>query len=265
MKSITNTISRAFIFAGRSAIILALFSSMTRADETASKKSARKPVKLPGIVIDFQKRCVDLEGTVCLEQGSLELVACTKGSKEHESMVAIAARPMHVHTALLLLGATNGNPAMRKLVDKEKTRWANVPPRGDPIDVYLVVKNSGGKMVERPVSDFIERSRGQLEEADDDRGKKSGNKDNRFPHTFLFAGSHLRDNGKGPRRYLADLSGSVISIVTFGDELLCLPGIQSHDNGSLLWQVNPKHLPKVGTKVTLRLRPKKAQRIGVKK
>jgi hypothetical protein len=82
---------------------------------------------------------------------------------------------------------------------------------------------------------------------------------------FLFAGSHLRDNGKGPRQYLADLSGHVISIVTFGDELLCLPGVQSHANGALMWQVDSTHLPKVGTKVTLRLRPQKDQRTGLKK
>jgi hypothetical protein len=48
----------------------------------------------------------------------------------------------------------------------------------------------------------------------------------------------------------------VISIATFGDELLCLPGVHSHENGSLMWQVDATELPKVGTKVTLRLRPR---------
>jgi len=48
----------------------------------------------------------------------------------------------------------------------------------------------------------------------------------------------------------------VITIATFGDELLCLPGIHGHQNGSLMWQVDPTELPKVGSKVTLRFRPK---------
>ncbi len=250
------------------AIVLSLFSNTIQAKDPMPKKPARKPVKLPGMVIDFEKRCVDLEATVCLDEGFLELVACTKGSKEHESIVAVAARPMHIHTALLLLGANNGNPAMRKQVGEEEKRWVDIPPRGDPIDAYLVFKNSDGKMIERLVSDFIARSKERSDEIgviENRRERTKAGKDKEFPHTFLFAGSHLRDNGKGPRQYLADLSGHVISIATFGDELLCLPGVQSHANGALMWQVDSAHLPDVGTRITLRLRPKTDQRTGVKK
>ena len=175
---------------------------------------------------------------------------------------------MHIHTALLLLGANNGHPAMRKPVNKEKTRWVRVPPRGDSVDVFLVIKNRKGELVQRPVSDFVMRSENRPDKLDL-RAKQGerivANKDHKLPHTFLFAGSHLRDNKKGPRRYLADRSGHVISIATFGDELLCLPGIQSQKNGVLMWRVNPQHLPKVGTKITLRLRPRKVRTTGVKK
>ncbi|HUT11365.1 MAG TPA: hypothetical protein VMY42_12770 [Thermoguttaceae bacterium] len=45
------------------------------------------------------------------------------------------------------------------------------------------------------------------------------------------------------------------AIATFGDELLCLPEVHSRDNDSLMWQIDSTHLPEVGTKVTLRLRP----------
>jgi hypothetical protein len=41
---------------------------------------------------------------------------------------------------------------------------------------------------------------------------------------------------------------------TFGDELLCLPEIHSHQQGALEWEINPTDLPKKGTAVTLRLR-----------
>jgi len=219
------------------------------AAEPASKP-ARKEYRLPGLAINFQDRCVDVEGAVCLRQGLLELIACTKGSKEHESIVAITARPAHIHLALLLLGAKNGNPAMRKPTNKERTRWIDVPPRGDPVDVYLVFKNKAGKMVGRPISDFVAP-------AGKEPGEKIGAEAPKLPNTFLFAGSLIRNNGPGPRRYLADLSGNVISVVTFGDELLCLPGIQGHGNDSLMWRVDPTDLPEIGTKVTLRLRPKR--------
>ena len=244
-------------------LVVALFSNVSGGAEPASgdkpapEKSAAKPVrknvKLPGLVINFRQRCVDLEGSICLDRGMLELVACTKGSKEHESIVAITARPMHVHTALLLLGANNGNPAMRKPIDEQKTRWIHVPPRGDPVNVYLVFKNREGKMVEHPVSEFVARSDKRVDDfAAGEEGAEEGVK---FPHTFLFAGSLFYGDGPGPRKYLADLSGNVISIATFGDELLCLPGMHAKANDALMWQINATKLPKVGSKVTLRLRP----------
>ena len=230
--------------------------------EEPARKPARKPMSLPGLKIDVRNRCVDIDATVCLDQGSLELVACTKGSKEHESIVAVDARPMHIHTALLLLGANNGNPAMRKQLDEEDGRWVDLPPGGDPIDAYLVFKNSEGNVLERPVSDFVAPEHRRADEigvVENSGEEGKAEQDNELSHEFLFAGSQLLDDGKRPRRYLADMSGHVISIATFGDELLCLPGVRNHAIGALLWRVDSTHLPGVGSKVTLRLRPKRAR------
>jgi hypothetical protein len=251
---------------------MSLVANTTQADEVAPAKPARKPVKLPGIVIDFEKRCVDLDAKVCLEEGFLELIACTKGSKEYESIVAVSAKAMHIHAALLLLGAKNGNPAMRKQVGEEEKRWVDIPPQGDSIEVFLVTTNKDGKAIERPISDFVVRSgervdevKGAVPTALNKTEKRGDEKKARLPHTFLFAGSSLRDNGPGPRQFLADLSGNVISIATFGDELLCLPFHQTQENDALMWQIKRKSLPKIGTEVTLRLRPKKKQTSGTNK
>ncbi|MBC8875772.1 MAG: hypothetical protein H8E44_40625 [Planctomycetes bacterium] len=249
--------------AGFLVLFVALFSNVSHgaqpAPEESAVKPARKNVKLPGLVINFQERCVDLEGSICLDEGMLELIACTKQTKEHESIVVVHARPMHIHTALLLLGAQSGNPAMRRPIGEGGTRWVDIPPRGDPVDIYLVFSNKHGKAVERPISDFVTRSEkdpdglfgaleGDAHEVDKDNREK-------FPKTFLFAGSLLVGDGPGARTYLADRSGSVISIATFGDELLCLPGVHAKANDTLMWQIDAMHLPEVGSKVTLRLRP----------
>jgi hypothetical protein len=224
--------------------------------------SARKPMQLPGIVIEFDQRYVDLKATICLTDGLLELVACTEGSKEHESIVAVTARPMHIHTALLLLGVNNGHPVMRELVDKQKPHWVNRPARGDAIEVFLLSPDKTGKLVEHPIRNFIVPSQDRLDEAE---GKilvapkpnqpNTPRQASHFPTCFLFAGSHLRDQETGGRLYLADRSGHVISIATFGDELLCLPNHQTQNNGALNWRIKPDSLPPVGTPVTLRLRP----------
>lgn len=213
-------------------------------------QSALQQLNFPGVTINVQERCVDVESFVCLHRGALELVACTKGTKEHESIVAIKAKPVHMHAALLLLGAKAGSPATRRPLGDQAGRWIDVPPRGGPVDVFLVLKGKEGKMVEHPISDFIAPSNRRFDDS------ASADQEATFPtHTFLFAGSVLYGDGPGPRRYLSDQSGHVISLVTFGDELLCLPAIHSNDNDALMWQVNATNLPAVGSNVTLRLRP----------
>lgn len=214
-------------------------------------QDAIQSVKMPGIEIHPVERTVDVDAEVCLDEGALELIACTKDSKEHESIVVIQARPSHIHAALLLLGARNGQPAMRRPLDEAMTRWEDIPPKGDPVDISLAWKQADGTPVERPLSAFLIRS--EEEEAADGASKDK----QKFPNTFLFAGSGLGDESETPRRYLAELSGNVISISTFGDELLCLPEIHGHENQALDWKIDPTHLPKKHTKVQLRLRVKK--------
>ena len=70
----------------------------------------------------------------------------------------VHARQMHIHTALLLLGTQSVNPAMHRPIEEGGTRWVDIPPRGDPVDVYLVFSNKQGKVVEHPISDFVTRS-----------------------------------------------------------------------------------------------------------
>ena len=238
--------------------VTTVLSAKESAEEPGDPQAAANVIKLPGIEIDAEQGLVDVEATVSLTEGLLELVACTEGTKEHEAIVRINALPIHVHTALLLVGARNGSPAMREPINEEKTRWMHLRPNGDPIRVSLVTKDAEGKPVERPISDFIKRSEGDpymqemgyVTDSEEDEAKE------KFPDVFLFTGSHLvGDKAKEGRQYLADQSGHVITISTFGDELLGLADIQSRDNGELIWEVDPTHLPPLDTTVILRLRP----------
>ena len=233
-----------------------LFSCFGWSGEPALKLSpeatkALRKLNLPGIKLNLEERCVDVNATVCLHKGLLELVACTKGTKEHESILSVAARPMHIHTAMLLMGASSGTPAMRKAQEGVRTRWVPVEPAGDPVCVSLVFAESKGKPQEYPIQKFISPA-----QPDEISGIPANKKLATFPASFLFAGSHLVENGAGPRKYVCEQSGNVISISTFGDELLCLPGIHGHQNDGLAWQVNANGLPGIGEQVILRLRPK---------
>jgi hypothetical protein len=187
----------------------------------------------------------------------LELIACTKGTKEHEAVLSVDAKAANIHAALLLLGAKSGNPAMRKPINEEQTRWVDLPPRGQEIDVFIVLEDEAGELKEHPINKFLIRS------AEDVNGvpvTEEEKKDRRFStHTFLFAGSHLWKHEDRPPQYLADQSGNVLSLATFGDELLCLPGVHGHENAGLVWEVDSTDLPALDSKVILRLRPRFAE------
>ena len=81
-----------------------------RAATPASRPAGRIVDFQPGIRIDFAKKHVEVAARVVLREGVLELFACSRGTREHESVVAIASRPLHVFEALGLIGLTPGTP-----------------------------------------------------------------------------------------------------------------------------------------------------------
>ena len=147
---------------------------------------ALRNLKLPGIRLNLDARSIDVNATVCLHKGLLELVACTRGSKEHESILSVTARPMHIHTAMLLMGAIPGTPAMRKVQEGVRTRWVPVEPAGAPVLVSLVSAELKGKPQEHPISKFISAA-----QPDEISGIPSNKKLKTFPASFLFAAIHL--------------------------------------------------------------------------
>lgn len=237
----------------------ALPGANTPKSEAAAKlspelKAALEKLAMPGVKINVEQWCVDVDARVCLTEGMLELIACTKNTKEHEAIIAVEAKPSHIHTALLLLRSKPGNPAMQKALDPEGTRFISIPPKGSAVGVFLVFKDANGKDAEHPISDFITSADTENETGRTAPGE--GAKPVKFPtHTFLFAGSILDGKAGEPRNYLCDQSGNVISLATFGDELLCLPGIHEHADSLRMWQVDGEKLPAIDSKITLRLRP----------
>ena len=219
----------------------------------ASDPANAEKVSLPGITIDAENKRVDVAAKIALDEGLLELIACTTDTKEHESLVIIDAVPMHIHAALLLIGASNGHPARAEPANEEKTEWLHLPPRGDPIAISLVYPDpkDKDKTIERPISDFLKRA--EPDPVLDEDGQEGLEPPAKVFETFLFAGSAIVKGQDGEQQYVADESGNVVSISTFGDELLCLPSRISQENTALVWSVNDQHLPKAGTKVTMRL------------
>ena len=191
-----------------------------------------------GVTINVEGGYVDVKATVCLRRGEfLEMFACTKDTREHESILVIDAAPSTMHLGLLLLGLEPGKPLSYDMkFDPPKL----VPAKGPQVGVFIVIK-----------ADDVEREIPANRWVQDNKTKemKQGN-------TWLFAGSQFAEF-QGKQVYQADLNGSAISLVNFGDDLLTLPNELTHanDNHGKVWAPRTRAIPKVGTKVVIRLRP----------
>ena len=111
--------------------------TLTSADSAETHDD--KPPKLPppegakrlspeyDIWIDRERGVILMDGQVSLRRGPLEMFACTRNSKEHESVVSVNTKAFLAHAALLTLGAEPGHPV--KFVPEF------VPPTGTEIEI----------------------------------------------------------------------------------------------------------------------------------
>lgn len=227
----------------------------SRAPKNAAKSSERAApaaiVELkPGLRVDRARGAVELDGVISLDAGWLEQVVCARGTREHESIFVPDARPSEIHAALLLAGFEPGRPGLwRELADGGLEL---VPPSGDPVEVLLRVdsgdRSEGGTATSaaeyRPISMFI-------------RDARTGRP---FPdRPFVFAGSLFAPNppSLGPgEHYVADWTGSIIGLVTFGDEVVAWEEVipDRAEIAEPVWEANPLRLPPPGAPATLLLR-----------
>jgi hypothetical protein len=188
-----------------------------------------------GVRADLAAGRVELDSAVCIESGWLEQVACTPGTREHEALVVVKARPRDVHAALLLVGLEPGAPGSWR-VDGEAL--VSVPPRGPRLRVLFRWVDGQGQTHEHSPAEWIRDVRTATSPP--------------IEH-WLFAGSLLQPMDGGSFRYEADGSGSVVGLVTFGDEVVALPEVRP-DAESVLepeWEAWTERLPPVGTRVLL--------------
>jgi hypothetical protein len=147
---------------------------------------------------------------------------------------------------LLAAGFEAGSPGLWTYDDRE---YDFVPPTGSAVEVRVRYTSTSGETVEEPIRDWIRVRRGsEIEPFPDD--------------PWIFGGSRFERNREwmGPgEHYVADISGSIIGIVTFGDEVLGFSHVLA-DQTSVQppeWEAATARMPPVGTEVTLILRPAK--------
>jgi hypothetical protein len=180
---------------------------------------------------------VQVQGQVSCRQGWLEQFVCGRGSREHESLVVTDAPPSVIHAALLAAGLVPGSPGAWKAnaaggVDA-------VPPSGDAVEVLVQWRLDGRDRIE-PIQAWTERVRGGDAAAEPE---------------FVFAGSRF-DPAPAGEVYAADRSGSVVGLVTFGDEVVAMRQVlpDQVDVAPPAWRARTSAMPLEGHPVTVILR-----------
>jgi hypothetical protein len=207
----------------------------------------------PRVRVDRASRTVEFEALAVLDTGFLEQFVCTEGTREHESLFVFEGRASSVHAALLAAGFASGSPGRWIEVEEapadakapvEHTRFKSEPPTGSALRLSVRLPNGD----ERPLEWFIRLAPIGEGVARDARARWD----------FVFAGSRFRvDRRTGAERYLADGSGSLVGLVTFGDETIAPREVipDQAEVESPMWEVWTERMPPLGTRVTVVVRP----------
>jgi hypothetical protein len=193
------------------------------------------------IWLDPKAHCVLVDGQVSLREGMLEMFACTRNTKEHESIVSVNTQAYLVHAALLSLGAEPGRPV--QFVPAYK------PPAGTRIDVDVRWIDEQGKEQTARAQDWVK---------DIGTGKA-------MAHPFVFAGSSFwTDPENGKQHYRAEY-GDFICVSNFSTAMLDIPVESPQADFELEFEAFTERIPPLGTPVRLVLKPEKKGEGGGRK
>lgn len=180
-------------------------------------------------------RQVSVTAMVVLRHGYLEHLLTTQAAgKHHESVLAADIDALHLHVALLAIGAKPGKPMEYR---EENGRPIFVPPQGEPIVVQCAYRNALGDLIVVPAQRWVR-----------DVDKKQV-----LQHDWVFAGSRFLDieNTGKPTFFGANL-GRVICVANFSVALLDLPVLSSDkQQEGLLFEANTEAIPPLQTPVSV--------------
>jgi len=185
---------------------------------------------LPGIVVDTKAKEVRLESKVCLQRGALELFVCSDGTREHESVLAVKAKPSHLTFALALLGLAPGKPGFMT------QGGAFSPPAGAVLDIAVRFADKSGQPVEMPAWKFL-RLAGSEEGLD-------------RPIDWVYVGQNSEQALRA-----SDNEGTAVCLSNFVEAVIDVPFESTSANAELLYEANPRAVPPKGTPVEIIIRP----------
>ncbi len=181
---------------------------------------------------DPKGRQVVLRTRVVQDDVSLEFFLCTKGAKDHETVLTTEAPPMLIQAALILSGAEPGHPV------RFEPKFE--PPAGTPISIRAEWERDGQKK-QADARQWIKESRSGLVLQQD----------------WVFAGSVTFEDRRTKRPVFAADDGTLFTVANFASAILDLPYRSTDANAELSYVAHKGQIPPIGTPVTLFLSPRK--------
>ena len=198
----------------------------------------------PLVRVDAAKQLVELDCMAVLETGFLEQYICLAGTRDHEALFVFEGRASEVHAAMLLAGFISQAPGAWQEVASESEAGAMqlkaIAPRGSELEIEVRLADG----TSHPLEWFV-------------RAAPIGTPtSNTPPRRFIFGGSKFhRDRRTGVERYVADGSGSLVGLVTFGDETIGALEVipDSASAAQPMWEVWSERMPPMGSRVQVRI------------
>lgn len=198
---------------------------------------------------EYANRRLVVPGRVCLQKGLIELFACARRGKEHESVLVLDCDPQELHLALTLMGLRDkrefGNVGPQYLGDP-------TVPKGDRVVVEVSWHEEGERRLYR-AEDLILTGPPEYTTTME-------------PVGWVFSGSEFIDEvdwetGKptGRQIYLARSTRSLIT--TYHDPTSILDNPLPEGGDDTLYLANFRVLPAPGTPVEVAVRAARAEEL----
>ena len=181
------------------------------------------------VTIHLKEKRIEVPGEIVLQRGAIELMACARGGKVHESVLVLRCRPSDLNAALLYLGCkSTAGPSF--LGDPTK-------PEGDRLVVEVEWEADG------------KAARHRLEDLAYDLVSQAA-----MPRiTWVYTGSKfVRDPASGTEVYMADRERNLIT--TWHDPHALLDNPLPTGGDDTAYVANTDLLPARGTPVRLTIR-----------
>jgi hypothetical protein len=181
--------------------------------------------------VDKKNKRVIIGGRICKRKGDMELFACPRRTKEHESIVTVRARPYAVHAMLVVIGIEPGHPV--RFAPEFKAA------QGPEIEVTVAWTDDKGKRQTVRAQEWLRNM----------RTKKA------MEQSWVFAGSGFWTDDEGQKHYMAT-DGDFICVSNFPGAMMDVPIHAPSANAALLFEAFHERIPPLGTQVALILTAK---------